>query len=266
MASRCPAVSAPPREPARPCSQHLPAAIRGGYIAGYAQALHTVFLYAMPLAALGFVLSLFLKEVPLRDTVRAVDRAQSIAPTAIPATRDSAQEMERALMALFGRERRAETYRRLAEGADVQLSPRGTWLMYRVADNAPITRAGLARLLGIADTELEHRLTELVTAGYVAVDGPAPAARQLSAAEPVLPASGNSTRSDASVALTSAGEQAAVQLRAVRKAGMDRLVTGWQPDQVPELRRLIGRLTTTLVATDPAPEHDPADDPAAPSR
>ena len=112
---------------------------------------------------MGFVLSLFLKEVPLRDTVKAVDRAHSTAPTAIPATRDSAQEMERALMTLFGRERRAETYQRLAEGADVPLSPRGTWLMYRVADNVPITRAGLAQLLGIADTELEQRLTELVT-------------------------------------------------------------------------------------------------------
>jgi EmrB/QacA subfamily drug resistance transporter len=249
--------------------QHLPAAIRDGYIAGFARALHTVFLYAAPLAALGFVLSLFLKEVPLRDTVRAVDRAHSTAPTAIPATRDSAQEMERALMTLFGREGRAETYRHLAEGADVQLSPRGTWLMYRVADNAPITRAALAQLLGIADSELEQRLTELVNAGYVTVDGPASAAGQASDAELVLPASGNGTRADVSVALTSAGEQAAAQLRAVRETGIDRLVTEWQPDQVPELRRLIGRVTTTLVATDPAPEHDAAGAapaPAAPSR
>jgi EmrB/QacA subfamily drug resistance transporter len=246
--------------------QHLPAAIRDGYIAGFARALHTVFLYATPLAALGFVLSLFLKEVPLRDTVRAVDRAQSTAPTAIPATRDSAQEMERALMTLFGRERRAETYLRLAESADVQLSPRGTWLMYRVADNAPITRAGLAHLLGIADSELEQRLTELVNAGYVTVDGPAPAARQASDTGPVLPASGSGTRAGASVALTSAGEQAAAQLRAVREAGIDRLVTEWQPDQVPELRQLIGRVTTTLVATDPAPEHDAVGAPVAPSR
>ncbi len=96
--------------------EHLPAAIRDGYIAGYAQALHTVFLYAAPIAAVGFVLQPVPEEgVPLRDTVRAVDRAQSTAPTAIPATRDSAQEMERALMTLFGRERRAETYRRLAQ-------------------------------------------------------------------------------------------------------------------------------------------------------
>ena len=122
---------------------------------------------------MGFVLSLFLKEVPLRDTVRAVDRAQSTAPTAIPATRDSAQEMERALMALFGRERRAETYRRLAERADVQLGPRGTWLMYRIADHAPITEAELARLLGIDVSDLEQRLTEPVAAGYVSVAVPA---------------------------------------------------------------------------------------------
>jgi EmrB/QacA subfamily drug resistance transporter len=245
--------------------QHLPAAIRDGYIAGFAHALHTVFLYAAPLAALGFLLSLFLKEVPLRDTVRAVDRAHSTAPTAIPATRDSAQEMERALMTLFGREGRAETYRRLAESAGVQLSPRGTWLMYRVADTAPITRAGLAHVLGIADSELEQRLTELVTAGYVTVDDPDPAARQASDAEPVLPASGNGTQAGASVALTSAGEHAAAQLKAVREAGIDHLVTEWRPDQVPELRQLIGRVTTTLVATDPAPDHDAAGAPAAPA-
>ena len=242
---------------------HLPAAIRGGFVAGYAQALHTVFLFATPLAALGFVLSLFLKEVPLRDTVKAVDRAQGTAPTAIPATRDSEQEMERALMTLFGRERRAETYRRLAEGAEVPLSPRGTWLMYRVADNAPITEAGLAHLLGIADTELEQRLTELVNAGYLAVNGPAPAARQVSDGEPVLATGSDGARADSSVALTPAGEEAATQLRAAREAGIDRLVTEWQPDQVPELRRLIGQITTTLVATDPAPEQDAVGAPAA---
>ena len=148
----------------------------------------------------------------------------------------------------------------------MQLSPRGTWLMYRVADNAPITEAGLAHLLGIADTELEQRLTELVNAGYVAVDGQAHAARQAGDGEPALPASSNGARAGASVALTPAGEQAATQLRAVREAGIDRLVTQWKPDQVPELRHLIGKITTTLVATDPAPEQDAVGAPAAPGK
>ena len=234
--------------------EHLPAAIRDGYVAGYAQALHTVFLYATPIAAVGFVLSLFLKEVPLRDTVRAVDRAQSTAPTVIPATRDSAQEMERALMTLFGRERRAETYRRLAQEADVRLGPRSTWLVYRIADHAPITKAELARLLGIDVSDLEQRLTEPVAVGYVSV------------AVPARPADGNGDGDGASVALTSAGEQAADRLVAAREAGIDRLVTDWKPDKVPELRRLLGRITTTLVATDASPERDGVTAPAAPPR
>src|ERR1700730_1710787 len=79
----------------------LPAAIRTGFISGYAEALHTVFLYAAPVGALAFGLTFLLKEVPLRDTTRALDRADSTAPTAIPAARDSAQEMERALLTLL---------------------------------------------------------------------------------------------------------------------------------------------------------------------
>ena len=234
--------------------EHLPAVIRDGYIAGFTQALHTVFLYATPIGAVAFILSLLLKEVPLRDTVRAVDRAQSTAPTSMPATRDSAQEMERALMALFGRERRAETYRRLAQEADVQLGPRGTWLIYRIADNAPITKEALARLLGIAVSDLEQRLTEPVAIGYVSVVVPA------------RPAGGDGAQASASVTLTSAGEQAAGRLAAAREAGIDRLVTEWEPDKVPELRRLLGRITTTLVATDISPERDGVIAPAAQAR
>jgi hypothetical protein len=120
-------------------------------------------------------------------------------------------------------------------------SPRGTWLMYRLSNNGPITRAGLAHLLGITDSGLEQRLTELVNAGLVAVDGPAPAARQDSDAKPVAPTSGNGTRADASVTFTSTGEQAAAELRTARSTGIDRLVTEWQPDQAPELRRPCSR-------------------------
>jgi DNA-binding MarR family transcriptional regulator len=164
--------------------------------------------------------------------------------------------MERALMTLFGREGRAETYRRLAQEADVQLGPRGTWLLYRIADHAPITEAELARLLGIDVSDLEQRLTEPVTVG----------ADYISVAVPGRPADGDGARASASVTLTSAGEQAADRLVAAREAGIDRLVTDWKPDKVPELRRLLGRITTTLVATDASPERDGVTAPAAPPR
>ena len=169
---RCPAGISASAGASPAVLEHLPAVIRDGYIAGFTQALHTVFLYATPIGAVAFILSLLLKEVPLRDTVRAVDRRRAPLPRP-SATRDSAQEMERALMALFGRERRAETYRRLAQEADVRLGPRGTWLIYRIADNAPITKEALARLLGVAVSDLEQRLTEPVAIGYVSVAVPA---------------------------------------------------------------------------------------------
>jgi hypothetical protein len=42
--------------------------IRQAVVEGIAQAVHTVFLVAVPLAALGFLIALTLREIPLRDT------------------------------------------------------------------------------------------------------------------------------------------------------------------------------------------------------
>jgi hypothetical protein len=52
------------------------------------------------------------------------------------------------------------------------------------------------------------------------------------------------------VALTPVGVQAAGRLQVAREAGIARLMTGWHPDMNPQLRHLIKRITTTLVATD----------------
>ena len=48
--------------------QSLPLSVIGSYLQGFAVAIHTVFLYAIPVALIGFVLSWFLKEYPLRMT------------------------------------------------------------------------------------------------------------------------------------------------------------------------------------------------------
>ena len=235
---------------------HLPAAIRDGYIAGFSQALHTVFVFATPIGAVAFLLTFLLKEVPLRETSRAVDRADSTAPTSVPATRDSAQEMERALLTLFGRERRREVYENLASAADVNVSPRGCWLLYRIADHSPIAEARLARLLHVDRANLAGRLAELITAGYVTLADGASAARGAHPAEGAapagraMPAGADGGPAEVNVALTPEGQQAASRLDAAREAGITRLMTGWHPDMNPQLRHLIKRITTTLVATD----------------
>jgi DNA-binding MarR family transcriptional regulator len=219
-----------------------------------------VFLYAAPIGALAFCLTFLLKEVPLRETTRAVDPADRTAPTSVPATRNSAQEMERALLALFGRERRAEVYRGLCEAAGVQVSPRGCWLLYRVADNGPITKEALAQVLGISVADLNDRLADLVAAGYVTFAGDgAPtstgAAREGAGGERAPAAAAGD---GATLVLTPAGEQAAGRLAEAREAGIDRLMTGWEPDSNLELRQLLGRITSRLVATDDPPDREAA--------
>jgi len=48
----------------------LPAAIRGGYLEGFSAALGTVFIVAAVAAVLAFTLTWFIREVPLRTTLR----------------------------------------------------------------------------------------------------------------------------------------------------------------------------------------------------
>jgi hypothetical protein len=64
---------------------HLPPATHADFLQAFAQALHGVFLWGMVLAAVPFVLSWLLREVPLRTTV-ARDAAQGAAPAAATAT------------------------------------------------------------------------------------------------------------------------------------------------------------------------------------
>ena len=46
----------------------LPPAIHTGLIDAFSSSLHTVFLWAVPVGVVAFLVSLFLREVPLRGT------------------------------------------------------------------------------------------------------------------------------------------------------------------------------------------------------
>ena len=95
----------------------LPAPVHAAFVHAYATSLHTVFLAAVPVGALAFLLSWTLKEVPLRSTTRAPDPADTLAPTARPSVRDTSQEMERAITSLLSRERRRVVYTELLSTA-----------------------------------------------------------------------------------------------------------------------------------------------------
>jgi EmrB/QacA subfamily drug resistance transporter len=220
----------------------LPAAVHAGYVSGYATSLQTVFLVAVPFGALAFALSWTLKDIPLRTTAGMPDPADTLAPTSRPAVRTSDQEMERALTTLLSQERRRDVYASLASSAGVQVPPRAAWLLLRVGQHPGMSRHDLAPRLHLTDAELEQRLTELITPGYV---------RALPAdlGEPVP--------------LTEAGQRAFEHLFRARRERIGRLCADWHPDQHPALLALLDRLTHQLAASGETPGRDL--DPAATS-
>jgi hypothetical protein len=56
----------------------LPDAVRDGVVTAYADALAPVFWYLVPFIAIAFVLSLFLKQIPLSDVAGLVARGEAV--------------------------------------------------------------------------------------------------------------------------------------------------------------------------------------------
>jgi EmrB/QacA subfamily drug resistance transporter len=214
---------------------HLPAAVHLGYITGYATALHTVFLVAVPFGVLAFALSWTLKDVPLRTTTGSPDPADTLAPTSRPTIRTSDQEMERALTSLISRENRREIYQNIAADADIKIAPREAWMMLRVGEHPGWGRHDLAEHLHMTDASLDRRLGELVTSGYLQA----------------LPADLSKP-----VTLTETGEHAYQGLYQVAHDRIERLTADWQPEQHPHLRALVTRLIHQLAASDERPDRE----------
>ncbi|WP_330335267.1 MFS transporter [Streptomyces sp. NBC_00536] len=101
-------------------------------IDAYADALHTVFLWTVPVAVVGFVVALFLKQVALRDTARAgsTDMGDGFASPAT-ASGDSAKLLELAVGKLV-RTMGPEQARSIVNGSDTRLDMAGAWAVMQV--------------------------------------------------------------------------------------------------------------------------------------
>ncbi|MDK9495113.1 DHA2 family efflux MFS transporter permease subunit [Streptomyces katrae] len=110
----------------------LDPAAAGPVIDAYADALHTVFLWTVPVAAVGFVVALFLKQVRLRDSARAgsTDIGDGFASPAT-ASGDSAKLLELAVGKLV-RNMGPDTARAIVNASDTRLDMAGAWAVMQV--------------------------------------------------------------------------------------------------------------------------------------
>lgn len=151
----------------------LPDQLKAPIIAAYADTLHVVFLAAAPVAAVAFLVALFLEEVPLRDTARAA--ATEVGDNfAAPHTSDSEHELEKLVALIYSRERRDPTPEVLS-GSGVPLTHAQAWLVAKVfrqsVDHGHATLDRLAEATKVPAGVFEPVARQLQTRGYVTESG-----------------------------------------------------------------------------------------------
>ncbi|WP_419992399.1 MDR family MFS transporter [Streptomyces boninensis] len=157
-----------------PKSLHaLPTQQAAPLIKAYADALHTVFLWTVPVAAIGLLVALFLKQVQLRDSARAVstDMGEGFAA---PTDGDPQKLLELAVGNILGRTG-TDTKRAIIAASGTSLDFGGAWAVMRV--NQFTRLVGHARLGLIADSchlppeVLEPVFDRAVADGYLSREG-----------------------------------------------------------------------------------------------
>ncbi|MGW1952137.1 DHA2 family efflux MFS transporter permease subunit [Streptomyces sp. NPDC001920] len=202
----------------------LPGALRSGALEAYASAITDVFLYAAPVALLGFVLAWFLREDPLRGSVRAPDLSETLASN--PVERSSYDEVCRALSVLGTREGRREVYREITEKAGYDLLPAAGWLLLRIKKYGWVEPALLA----------ERSVVPLP----VVLE----AARQVEER-------GLAVREGLDLVLTGRGREVAGRLARAREESLAALLGDWWgPDRPTDLIQLVRELNEELCGSD----------------
>jgi EmrB/QacA subfamily drug resistance transporter len=150
----------------------LPPAAREPITNAYAEALHVVFLTAVPVAVLGFVVALLLKQVPLRDTARMTAGGNSGVGEsfAAPSSFDSEHELQKLVALIVQNHKRSPAPEVLAESG-IPLNIAQAWMIMRVfrggAEHGSATLAEISGDLKVPPGVFEPLAGQLVADGYL---------------------------------------------------------------------------------------------------
>ncbi|WP_371623205.1 MFS transporter [Streptomyces sp. NBC_01116] len=198
----------------------LPADLRPSVLGAYSTSITDVFLYAVPVVLLAFVLAWFLREDRLRGSVTAPDTSQTLASN--PVERSSYDECARALSVLATREGRREIYEEITARAGYDLLPAASWLLLRIKRHGTVEPARLAETAPVP----LHVITD--------------AARQVEER-------GLARREGLQMILTDSGAEAVVRLSQAREDSLAELLGDWWgPERPTDLIRLVSELTAEV--------------------
>ncbi|MEV6193705.1 MDR family MFS transporter [Streptomyces sp. NPDC051920] len=210
----------------------LPADLQQPVLHAFATSITDVFLYAAPVALLGFVLAWFLREDRLRGSVTAPDVTETLASN--PVERSSYDEVCRALSVLGTREGRREIYEKITARAGYDLLPAASWMLLRIKKYGWVEPALLAER------------------SAVPLDVVLAAARQIE--ERRL-----ARREGLDLVLTEEGRVAARNLSMAREESLAELLGDWwTPDRPTDLTKLVTELNEEMCGSDAERPHGSA--------
>jgi EmrB/QacA subfamily drug resistance transporter len=187
------------------------------YLHAFTSSLNRVFLVASVVALVAFVLSWFIRELTLRDTVSSADLGDTYAA---PREADSLVELVNMLGRMDRREGARNILTRLAARAGVDLSPAASWLLARLSDDPAADTTTLAEQLAIDPQILAGAHDELVRVQLI------------------TPPHG----ADATDRLTATGHAVLARLTATGEQRLRDLLDCWHPEENAEVAALIANL------------------------
>jgi EmrB/QacA subfamily drug resistance transporter len=202
----------------------LPQAGKLAYENAYVHALRPVFLVAAGVGAFGFLLSLRLRERPLRATASTSGGLDDA--LAAPKSPSSLAELDRSLGVLVSREDRLAFNEHVAARAGVDLSPGAIWALARFDGYGIAGTREMAHAQGIEEDRIAAVVRELRERGLVedADDGPR---------------------------LTPAGSAVADQVLSARREELNELRADGATQRLPEVQRLLEQLCVELAGQRP---------------
>jgi EmrB/QacA subfamily drug resistance transporter len=208
LAARLPAGVPAEGNPAQ--LQRLPPAVHERYIAAFVDALGLVFTVAAVVMFFAFVLTWFLEQRTLRQTIETTGVGEAFAPPQDPS---SVTELSRELGRLVGRERTREHIERTVAHAGLDLSPAQAWVLRRTQDGSALPD----------DEWVPHAQSELLERGLL-------------------------IQADGVLVLTDHGETTADRLFEAHVVCLRELIADWPADEEPEVQPVIEALARELSA------------------
>ncbi|WP_072390191.1 MDR family MFS transporter [Hyphomicrobium sp. CS1GBMeth3] len=205
----------------------LPDAVRSRYLAEFVQALHPVFHTATAMAFVGFLITLSIREVPLRTTIRPEPVSDAFQ---MPRDATSLEELARIVTRMTARENRWRVYQRAAERIGLKIEPDTLWMLARLGErHGRATVDDITACSWIEGGQCRTLLQRLVAAGMASGAG-----------------------DDGLFTLSAEGAAAYERLLRRREADLEDMLADWDRNEHPEVRALMKELAKSFASVPPA--------------